>query len=117
MKTILIVDDVELNRDVLMQLLEDDCRLVCANDGVAALALAAGERPDLILMDQSLPRMDGFEATRHLKTDPASAAIALSAHATKGDEERARAAGCDDFLAKPVDEDLLLEKIARQLGR
>jgi CheY-like chemotaxis protein len=119
-KKILIVEDVELNRDLLAQLLEDDYALVYAGDGLTALALAARERPDLILMDLSLPKLDGFEATRRLKADPASAAIpviVLSAHAMKSDAEQARAAGCDDFLTKPIDEDLLFDRIARHLGR
>lgn len=120
MKTLLIVEDIELNRDLLAQLLEDDYRLVFATDGVAALELAAVARPDLILMDLSLPRMDGWEATRRLKADRALSRIpvlVLSAHAMSGDEERARASGCDDFLTKPIDEALLFEKIARHLGR
>ena len=120
MKTILIVEDVELNRDLLVQLLEDEYRLVLANDGAAALERVAQERPDLILMDLSLPRMDGWEATRRLKADQSLSkipVIVLSAHAMRGDEERARASGCDDFLTKPIDERLLYEKLARHLGR
>lgn len=119
MKTILIVEDVELNRDLLVQLLEEDYRLVLAADGVAALEQAAEAKPDLILMDLSLPRMDGWEATRRLKSDADLSkipVIVLSAHAMRGDEERARASGCDDFLTKPVDETLLYQKIARHLG-
>ena len=120
MKTILIVEDVELNRELLVQLLEDEYRLVLANDGVAALDQVAQERPDLILMDLSLPHMDGWEATRRLKADSNLAkipVIVLSAHAMRGDEERARASGCDDFLTKPIDEALLYEKLARHLAR
>ncbi len=119
MKTILIVEDVALNRDLLVQLLEDDYRLVLAEDGQAALEKAAQAKPDLVLMDLSLPRMDGWEATRRLKADAGLSkipVIVLSAHAMRGDEERARAAGCDDFLTKPIDETLLYEKIARHLG-
>ena len=119
MKTILVVEDIELNRELLAQLLEDH-RLLFARDGVDALELAARTRPDLILMDLSLPRMDGWEATRRLKSDPTLAqipVIALSAHAMSGDEQRARACGCDDFLSKPLDEDRLFEKIAKHLGR
>jgi CheY-like chemotaxis protein len=118
-KTILIVEDIALNRDLLVQLLEDDYRLLIAEDGAAALERAAQAKPDLILMDLSLPRMDGWEATRRLKADAALAAIpviALSAHAMRGDEERARADGCDDFLTKPIDETLLFETLARYLG-
>jgi two-component system cell cycle response regulator DivK len=120
MKTILIVEDIELNRDLLAQLLEDKHRIVFAEDGVAALERAAEAKPDLILMDLSLPRMDGWEATRRLKRDEALAhipVIVLTAHAMHGDEERARACGCDDFLTKPIDENQLFEKIARHLGR
>ncbi len=119
MKTILIVEDIELNRELLAQLLEDDHRLVFAEDGVAALERAAETRPDLILMDLSLPRMDGWEATRRLKADPAMAGIpviVLSARAMNGDEDRARASGCDDFLTKPIDETLLFQTLARHLG-
>ena len=119
MKTILIVEDVALNRDLLVQLLEDAYRLVLAEDGVDALKRAAEVRPDLILMDLSLPNMDGWEATRRLKADETLAhipVIVLSAHAMRSHEERARASGCDDFLTKPLDETLLFEKIARYLG-
>lgn len=119
MKTILVVEDVELNRDLLAQLLEDKYRLVFANDGLAALERAAKTQPDLILMDLSLPRMDGWEAARRLKADTTLAripVIALSAHAMQSHEERARASGCDDFLTKPIDETCLFETIARHLG-
>jgi len=118
-KTILIVEDVELNRDLLVQLLEDHYRLLLAQDGQAALEKATEAKPDLILMDLSLPRMDGWEATRRLKADLSLSkipVIALSAHAMRGDEERARASGCDDFLTKPIDETLLYQKLARHLG-
>jgi CheY-like chemotaxis protein len=119
MKTILIVEDVALNRDLLVQLLEERYRLLLAEDGLDALGRAAAAEPDLILMDLSLPRMDGWEATRRLKADPALARIpvvALSAHAMRGDEERARATGCDDFLTKPIDEDMLFGTLERHLG-
>jgi CheY-like chemotaxis protein len=120
MKTILIVEDVELNRDLLVQLMEDDHRLLLAADGAEAIERAATAKPDLILMDLSLPRLDGWEATRRMKADPALAhipVIVVSAHAMRGDEERARACGIDDFLTKPIDEALLFEKVARHLGR
>lgn len=119
MKTILIVEDVALNRDLLVQLLKDRYRLVVAEDGAEALHRAAEIVPDLILMDLSLPRIDGWEATRRLKADARLAripVIALSAHAMRGDEERARTAGCDDFLTKPIDETLLFTTLARRLG-
>lgn len=120
MKTILIAEDVELNRELLVQLLEDAYRLVPAGDGMMALERAAETVPDLILMDLSLPRMDGWEVTRRIKADPRLAhipVIALSAHAMRGDEERARECGCDDFMTKPIDEIVLFEKLARHLGR
>lgn len=118
MKTILIVEDVALNRDLLTQLLEDEHRLLYAEDGLAALDAAATHRPDLILMDLSLPRLDGWQATRRLKADPRLASIpvvALSAHAMSGDEESARQCGCDEFLTKPVDEERLFATLGRLL--
>jgi two-component system, cell cycle response regulator DivK len=118
-KKILIVEDVELNRDLLTQLLEDDYELVSAADGAAGVEKAASEQPDLILMDLSLPVIDGWEATRRIKAAAATAAIpiiALTAHAMSGDEEKARAAGCDDFMTKPIDEELLFAKLQRWLG-
>jgi two-component system cell cycle response regulator DivK len=119
MPTILIVEDVELNRDLLVQLLEDDYEVLTATDGASGLEAAARLRPDLILMDLSLPVIDGWEASRRLKADPALRhipVIALTAHAMQGDEARARACGCDDYLAKPIDETLLFEKLGRILG-
>lgn len=118
MKKILIVEDVEFNRDLLIQLLEEDYTLVVALDGAAGVAKAAGEQPDLVLMDLSLPVVDGWQATRRLKADPVTAripVIALTAHAMSGDEERAKEAGCDDFMTKPIDEDLLFAKLRRWL--
>lgn len=114
MQTILIVEDVEINRDLLVQLLEDDYALLTAEDGEAGVALAERRRPDLILMDLSLPRIDGWEATRRLKasaTTQAIPVIALTAHAMQGDAERALAVGCDGYLSKPIDEDLLFRTI------
>jgi two-component system, cell cycle response regulator DivK len=119
MKKILIVEDVDLNVELLEQLLEDDFELVIAKDGAQGLALAEQESPDLVLMDMSLPEMDGWEATRRLKANPALKnipVIGLSAHAMSGDEEKARSAGCDDYLTKPIDEDLLFSKLAHFLG-
>jgi CheY-like chemotaxis protein len=118
-KTVLIVEDVALNRDLLVQLLEDRYRLVLAEDGDAALKQAAQAKPDLILMDLSLPRMDGWEATRRLKADEQTSdipIIALTAHAMRGDEEKARTCGCDDYLTKPIDEDELFKKLAHFLA-
>ena len=119
MKTVLVVEDVELNRDLLVQLLEDRYRLLLAGDGEEALRMAAQARPDLILMDLSLPRMDGWEATRRLKADADLSGIpvvALSSRAMLSDEERARAAGCDDYLTKPLDETLLFQTLEKHLG-
>ena len=119
MKTILVVEDIELNRDLLVQILEDDFEVITAEDGAAGIARAAESRPDVILMDLSLPGIDGWEATRRLKADAALKSIpviALTAHAMQGDEEKARAAGCDDYVTKPIDEDLLIEKIEGILG-
>jgi CheY-like chemotaxis protein len=116
---ILIVEDVEYNRDLLVQLLEEEYEVVTAADGAAGIEAAARERPDLILMDLSLPGVDGWEATRRLKARQETESIpviALTAHAMQGDEERARACGCDDYLTKPIDEDQLFDKLARLLG-
>ena len=118
MKKILIVEDIEFNVDLLEQLLEDDYELLIARDGQAGVEKARADRPDLILMDMSLPVLDGWEATRQLKADESLKSIpiiALTAHAMRGDEERARAAGCDDYLTKPLDENLLFEKLSRYL--
>ena len=119
MKRILIVEDQDINMDLLVQLLEDKYTLLRATDGAAGLQLAEAERPDLILMDLSLPVLDGWEAARRLKSDPRLChipIIALTAHAMLGDEERARQCGCDDYMAKPVDEDLLFAKLQQFLG-
>ncbi len=119
MKKVLIVEDIELNRDLLVQLLEDDYEIVSATNGEQGVALAASERPDIILMDLSLPVMDGWEASRRIKDDESLNAIpiiALTAHAMRGDEEKARAAGCDDYLAKPVDEDRLFALLKLHLA-
>ncbi|WP_430649344.1 response regulator [Bradyrhizobium uaiense] len=92
----------------------DAYQLLVAEDGESAIAVARAERPDLILMDLGLPVVDGWEATRRLKTDPATRAIpiiALSAHALAGAREKALAAGCDEFDTKPVEFDRLLAKI------
>ena len=115
MKKILVVEDIELNRGLLEQLLEDDYEVVTADDGAAGIEMAEAMVPDLILMDLSLPIIDGWEATRRIKASDRLKdvpVIAVTAHAMQGDEEKARAAGCDDFVTKPIDEDLLLAKIS-----
>jgi CheY-like chemotaxis protein len=119
MKKILIVEDVELNRDLIVQLLEDTYDVLTAADGAEGLQLAVREHPDLILMDLSLPVIDGWEVARRLKADVALhhiPVIALSAHAMIGDREEALQSGCDEYLSKPLDEDLLFAQLARFLG-
>ena len=114
MKKILIVEDVELNVDLLVQLLEEHFSLVVAGDGATGIDLAAREMPDLILMDMSLPVIDGWEATRRIKSSEDLdwiPIIALTAHAMDGDRERALECGCEDYVSKPLDEDILFEKI------
>jgi two-component system, cell cycle response regulator DivK len=115
MPTILLVEDNEMNRDMLSRRLRRrGYDIAIAVDGGEGVRRAQQERPALILMDMSLPVLDGWEATRRLKSDPETASIpiiALTAHAMSGDEEKARAAGCDDFDVKPVDLKRLLGKI------
>ena len=115
MPKILLVEDDELNRDSLRRLLRRrGFEIVLAVDGEDGVATARAEAPDLILMDMSLPVVDGWEATRRLKADPAVQAtpiIALTAHAMTTDRDKALAAGCDDFDTKPIDLDRLLPKI------
>jgi CheY-like chemotaxis protein len=118
MKKILIVEDVELNVDLLTQLLEDEYELLIANDGAQGIALAEQAKPDLILMDMSLPVVDGYAATRRIKADATLKhipIIGLSAHAMRGDADRALAAGCDDYLTKPVNDELLFQKLTHFL--
>jgi CheY-like chemotaxis protein len=119
MKKILVVEDVDVNRDLVVQLLEDEYKVIEAVNGEEAVALALKERPDLILMDLSLPVMDGWEATRQIKSNDdlkSVPIIALTAHAMKGDEEKAKAAGCNDYLPKPINDDELFAKLAKYLG-
>ena len=119
MQKILIVEDIDYNVDLLVQLLEDQYELVAAGDGAEGVALAAQERPDLILMDMSLPIMDGLEATRQIRLDRTLRSvpiIGLSAHAMNGEADFAIQAGCNDYLTKPVDETLLFEKIKSYLA-
>ncbi len=119
MKKILIVEDAELNLDLLVQLLEDEYELVTASDGATGIQVAARECPDLILMDMSLPVLNGWEATHQLKADAQLRhipVICLSAHAMDGDLEKALQAGCDGYLTKPLDEDLLYTELSAFLG-
>ena len=116
MKTVLIVEDIDLNIDLLVQVLEDDYNLLIAKDGAQGVSLVEQDQPDLVLMDISLPIMDGYEATRCIrKAFPLLPIIGLSAHAMQGDADKAIAAGCTDYLTKPVDEDLLLRKLKEYL--
>lgn len=120
MTTILIVEDNDMNLDMLSRRLEKKgFRIATARDGQAGVDSAAALQPDLILMDMSLPVMDGWTATRTLKANAATRAIpviALTAHAMDADRDKALAAGCDDFHTKPIDLPGLLEKIARLLA-
>ena len=119
MPKILIVEDNEMNRDMLSRRLERrGFGIVMAVDGQQGVDLARSERPDLILMDMSLPVMDGWTATRAIKDDAelqAIPVIALTAHAMEGDREKAMAAGCDDYDTKPIELPRLLEKIGKFL--
>ena len=117
-KRILLVEDEEDNMQILRDLLASTYELDEAVNGEKALAAVAAQRPDLILMDIQLPIMDGYEATRRIKADPALRSIpviAITSYAMGEDEKRARAAGCDDFVAKPYSPRLLLAKVREYL--
>lgn len=115
MPKILLVEDNEMNRDMLSRRLERrSFSVIIAVDGQQGIELAQAEMPDLILMDMSLPVLDGWAATRTIKDNPATAnipVIALTAHAMSGDRQKALAAGCDDYDTKPVELTRLLEKM------
>jgi CheY-like chemotaxis protein len=117
---ILLVEDNEMNRDMLSRRLErKGFSVLLAMDGQQGISMAQQERPDLILMDMSLPVLDGWEATRRLKAAPETCGIpiiALTAHAMQSDEQKAHEAGCDDFDTKPVELERLLEKMRRFIG-
>ena len=118
-KKILVVDDTEFNRDLIVQLLEEDYDMVIAENGEEAVQKTESERPDLILMDLGMPVMDGWEATRKIKANDAVKhipVIAVTSHAMVGDEIDARKAGCDDYLPKPIDDELLIRKIKNFIG-
>ena len=116
---VLLVEDNEMNRDMISRRLERrGFQMLIAIDGEQGIQIAQKERPDLILMDMSLPVLDGWEATRRLKAAPETRRIpiiALTAHAMASDEQRAREAGCDDFDTKPIELNRLLEKMQRFL--
>ena len=118
-KKILVVDDTEWNRDLLVQLLEDEYSVLQAVDGAEGVRKTEEEKPDLILMDLGMPVMDGWEATRRIKGNDALKhipIIAVTSHAMVGDEIDARKAGCDDYLSKPIDEEALIKKIKTLLS-
>ena len=116
MPKILIAEDNEMNRDMLSRRLERrGFTVVMAVDGSEGVAMARSEMPDLVLMDMSLPVMNGWEATRAIRADPATAhlpVIALTAHSMPGDREKAMEAGCNDYDTKPIDLPRLLGKMA-----
>jgi two-component system cell cycle response regulator DivK len=118
-KRILVVEDQEDNRQILRDLLATtDYEVMEAVNGEEALAAVAKQRPDLILMDIQLPILDGYEATRRIKADPTLSSIpiiAVTSYALSGDEAKARAAGCDDFVPKPYSPRQLLAKIRQYL--
>ncbi len=117
MKTILIVEDIEFNIDLLTQILEDEYQLIVAKDGAEGVAFTEQYKPDLVLMDIAMPVMDGYEATRNIrKTFASLPIIGISSHAMSGDADKARAAGCSDYITKPIDEDLLLQKVKEYIG-
>ena len=121
MPRILLVEDNEMNRDMLSRRLQrKGFEVIVAEDGDEGVELARTASPDLVLMDVSLPGMDGHEATRVLKADEATSSIpiiALTAHAMSGDREKSLAAGCDDYDTKPVELARLLGKIQVLLGK
>jgi two-component system, cell cycle response regulator DivK len=120
MTKVLLVEDNEMNRDMLSRrLIRRGFDVVFAVNGKQGVDLARSEKPDIILMDMSLPVMDGWEATRCVKGDDATRSvpvIGLTAHAMSGDREKALEAGCDDYDTKPVEFDRLIGKIERLLG-
>ena len=120
MARILLVEDNEMNRDMLSRrLARRGFEVLIAENGQSGVDLTVSERPDLVLMDMSLPVMDGWEATRRLKADPNTSAIpiiALTAHAMASDRELALEAGCDDYDSKPVDLSRLVRKIEQLLA-
>jgi len=121
MPKILLVEDNELNRDMLSRrLTKRGYEVSIAVDGAEGVAMTRSTRPDLVIMDMSLPVMDGWSATAELKADPVTRpipVIGLSAHAMAGDRDRAMESGCDDYDTKPIELDRLLAKIEALLGK
>ena len=120
MAKVLLVEDNEMNRDMLTRrLIRRGFEVVFAVDGKQGVDLARSEKPDIILMDMSLPVMDGWDATRCIKADAATRSvpvIGLTAHAMSGDREKAIEAGCDDYDIKPIEFDRLISKMERLLS-
>ncbi|KIC15189.1 response regulator [Leisingera sp. ANG-Vp] len=120
MTKVLLVEDNEMNRDMLSRrLARKGFHVIAATDGLEGVSMAGSETPDIILMDMSLPEIDGWEATRRIKAEPGTASIpviALTAHAMASDREKALEAGCDDFDTKPVEFSRLLEKMGKLLS-
>jgi two-component system cell cycle response regulator DivK len=120
MKRILVVEDTEDNRRIIRDLLTSaGYEMIEALDGGAGVAMAAEHKPDLILMDMQLPVLDGYEATRRIKADPALAhipVIAVTSYALSGDEAKTKAAGCNAYVAKPFSPRQLLAKVREFLG-
>ncbi|MEM8811653.1 MAG: response regulator [Pseudomonadota bacterium] len=117
---VLVVEDDQTNMDLVEQVLEDTYSILKAYNGRTGLGIAGSDLPDAVLLDIALPEMNGLEVARHLKADPKTARIpiiALTASVMPGDEESARAAGCDGFIGKPFDEDELLAVLADLIGR
>jgi CheY-like chemotaxis protein len=111
-KTLLIVEDSELSRDLLVQIFEDEYELELASDGRAAVEVAAAVQPDLILMDIGLPLMSGLDAVRAIRASrPEVPIIAVSSRVMVGDKERALEAGCSEFVSKPIDDALLVRMV------
>lgn len=116
---ILIVEDNPVNLDLVMQLLEDDYELLTAEDGQSGIDIALAERPDLILLDLSLPKKSGWEVCQELRStlgEQVMPIVALTAHAIKGDREKALRSGFDDYITKPIDEDMLFETVRKYLA-
>ena len=119
MKRILIVEDVDMNRDLLAQILEEEYEVLEAVDGNDGYKKALEEKPDLILMDNLMPGMTGNEATAALRKHPEmqdTPIIAVTAQAMAGAADAAIEAGCTDYVSKPIDEDILIEKIQKYIG-
>ena len=119
MKTVLIIEDNRVNMELTVQLLEGQYEIVSAGDGATGVHLSLIHSPDLIVMDLSLPVMDGWQAIREIRQNPATEHIpvlALSAHADEVKVARAMAAGANEYLTKPVDEDALVEAVTRLTG-